>query len=161
MPRHAVDENVLVVANRRNTHADDGCVLACINFLASCREQESLVLDYDYEILQRYSNHCDHSGQPGVGDEFFRWAFTSVGTLHRVILHPHPTRGFEQFPDDPALATFDMNDRVYVAAAITGADGAVVNAVDSDYEQHVQALSTHVTVMELCRHLLQQRVANK
>lgn len=155
-----VDTNVLVVANLENSqaNAEPGarCVLAAIEALTDIHEQRSLLLDASGEIISEYRKHCNYSGQPGVGDQFFRWTHQNAPTLTAVDLTPHPDRRFVEFPDDHALATFDHDDRVFVAVAAAGPlPNRILNAVDSDYVQHQVALANAgITVDELCPRLL-------
>ena len=147
-----VDTNVLVVANGRDTHASRECQLATIDALCGVTDAASLILDADGRILSEYRRHCDHSGQPGVGDEFFRWAFDHQACLHSVKLTEDEDRGFEEFPEDPTLSQFDFDDRVFVAASVAvRVDNVILNAVDSDYHLHRDGLGrAGILVEELC-----------
>ena len=147
-----VDTNVLVVANGRDTHAGHQCQLATVGALRRVKDSNSLILDAGGRILAEYRKHCDHSGQPGVGDEFFRWAFDRQAGLRSVTLTENEERGFEEFPDDPALAGFDRDDRVFVAVSVAaGIRNLILNAVDSDYHLHRTGLKqARVLVEELC-----------
>ena len=162
MTASIVDTNVLVVANRANTQANAepsaACVLSTINALTDIKDRRALLLDADGEMLDEYSRHGSYSGQPGVGDQFFRWAYQNAQTLASVSLTPHSSRRYKEFPSDQGLVSFDHDDRVFVAAAVAGPKpNRVLNAVDSDYVQHQAALqSAGVTVEELCPHLLTQ-----
>ena len=113
----------------------------------------SLALDDADEILAEYSRYCSHSGQPGVGDEFFRWAFDNQYTgCQRVPLTPHEDCGYEEFPEARELAKFDRSDRKFVATALGCTPTAsIYNAVDSDWSHSALALAAvGVTVAELC-----------
>ena len=155
-----VDTNVLVVANRRNSQAnaepESRCILAAIEALTDITEHRSLLLDANGEIMSEYQKYCGYSGQPGVGDRFFVWAHQNAPTVAAVDLAPHPVRRFAEFPADQALASFDYDDRVFVAVAAAGPQpNQILNAVDSDYVQHGVALSNAgITVDELCPGLL-------
>jgi hypothetical protein len=153
-----IDTNVLVVANGRNTHASDECRMAVIEALERLESSmERPVLDRQGLILQEYRQRCHPSGQPGVGDAFFRRLYENQANPERVrsvsITPTAPGPGdFAEFPDDPELASFDRSDRKFVAAVIA-ADGlpTVLNATDSDWAQHQQALERHgVRVVQLC-----------
>ena len=151
IPR-VVDTNVLVVANGRDTHVGDDCRSATIAALRSVTDSAELIIDASRRILAEYGKHCNHSGRPGVGDEFFRWAFEHVAVLRSVTLTENEDRGFEEFPDDPALAGFDSDDRVFVAVSVAaGINNVILNAVDSDYQLHRNGLeAAGVVVKELC-----------
>ena len=160
MTASVVDTNVLLVANGVNEKANDqpeaACRLSAIDLLTEISAQRALVLDGGGEILDEYRKKCKFSGQPGVGDRFFRWAHQNAASLTAVGLTAHPDRRFAEFPSDPALASFDWDDRVFVAVAITGPKpNRIVNAVDSDYRIHQHALQqAGITVEELCPGLL-------
>jgi len=148
---YVIDENVLIVANNREGTARDACMLACIEFLLQCRAGLGLVLDEGYVIMNKYGNHCRHSGAPGVGDQFFVWARDNAATLHRVRLESDDDRGFAEFPDDRDLRAFDWDDRVYVAAACASEhECGIANAADSDYRDDAVVLARYVSVHELC-----------
>ncbi|WP_419944938.1 hypothetical protein [Candidatus Poriferisodalis sp.] len=156
MIHSVVDTNVLVVANGSD-NASTTCRLAALGRLNEVTQSRSLLLDSGAEIFAEYQKHCNYSGQPGIGDEFFRWAHEHQGWLRRFDLTPHADRYFQEFPDDPALETFDPADRKFVAVSIAASSASspvpneIVNAVDSDYSHHQQALSrAGVAVAELC-----------
>ncbi len=148
-----IDSNVLIVANGKSEQANDACVEKCIDVLLEVRGATSLALDESGEILVEYSRYCSHSGQPGVGDEFFRWAFNNQYTAcYRVLLTPHEDRVYQEFPDTSGLEEFDRSDRKFVATALGCTPTATIcNAVDSDYAQFKLALAdAGVPVAELC-----------
>ncbi len=148
-----VDSNVLIAANGKSEQANDTCLEKCIAVLLGVRTTTSLALDDGNEILDEYSRYCSHSGQPGVGDEFFRWAFDNQYTsCRRVPLTPDENRVYREFPDTPDLKKFDRSDRKFVATALGCTPTATIyNAVDSDYAQFKPALAAAaVSVAELC-----------
>lgn len=160
MTASIVDTNVLVVANGANAQANaeptGACQLAAIGALTDIRARRTLLLDAGGEILDEYRKHCSYSGQPGVGDQFFRWAHQNAPTLANVSLTPHSGRRYNEFPGDRALVWFDYDDRVFVAVASAGpTPNRILNAVDSDYSRHLPALSNAgIAVEELCPGLL-------
>lgn len=160
MTTSIVDTNVLVVANGVNAQANAepnrACVLTTIDALTDIKDRRTLLLDADGEILDEYRKHSNYSGQPGVGDQFFRWAHQNAPTLASVSLTPHSGRRYAEFPGDQALVSFDYDDRVFVAAAIAGPKpNRILNAVDSDYSLNAVALSNAgIAVEELCPGLL-------
>lgn len=162
MIHSVVDTNVLVVANG-SENASATCRLTAVGRLNDVTQSRSLILDSGYEIFDEYRKHCNYSGQPGLGDEFFRWAHENQGWLRRFDITHHAVRYFEEFPDDPALQTFDPADRKFVAVSVAATSASspvpneIVNAVDSDYSHHQQALRcADVAVAELCPSELKQ-----
>lgn len=147
-----VDENVLCGANGIADHATPRCEEACITFLGECIKALSLVLDVEGEILVTYAQHCSYSGEPGAGDAFFIWANDHAAALTRFTLPRDHSGQYIGFPTDEALATFDSDDRKWVALALAaGPEAEIVNALDSDYRDHAEALgAAGVRVRELC-----------
>jgi hypothetical protein len=158
-----VDTNVPVVANGRTPQAGPACVLACIDALDDLRLHNRVVLDSLGRILQEYRNNLSASGQPGVGDAFFKWVWQNqANTTHCETVEIHPRRNgedYEEFPDDPELARFDRSDRKFVAVALASRlNPPIYNAVDSDWWDFRDALAAHgVTVRFLCPNQFQDR----
>jgi hypothetical protein len=151
---HVVDTGVLIAANGREEEIDPECVKKCIAALLAVREG-TLVLDEGMEIFREYMTYGSFSGQPGVGDAFFKWVADNRyndAVCERVELVPHPDRIFEAFPQDPELESFDPSDRKFVAAALTSVnDPTLLIAVDSDWWDHREALQANgVKIDFLC-----------
>ena len=155
-----VDTNVAVVANGMTEQAGQTCMYACIGKLRQIIEGEHvLLLDSTYLIVEEYRNNLSLSGQPGFGDFFMLWVWESQANrrLCRIVpVTPHDARGFEEFPDDPDLASFDMDDRKFVAVALaSGGSPQVLNASDTDWWHHREPLHRHgVDVVFLCPDLM-------
>ena len=152
MRYEVVDTNVLVVADGHRTHAGDQCRGAAARKLVSVRDKGTLVLDTSMEILREYERGLRGGGEPGPGTFFYEWVVSS-GAHKLVKLETHVDRGFEAFPIDPRLETFDRDDRKFVAAALVAGTThtRIVNAVDSDYRLHRVALGeAGVVIQELC-----------
>lgn len=151
-----VDTNVLLAADGHASHATIGCQATAADALEEIQYHGSLVLDEGRDILGEYGEALGkYQHQPGPGEDFFIWASGRGALL--VRLNCHPLRGYEEFPDTVDLARFDWDDRKFVAATIkSGTDRTeLVNAVDSDYMEHEQALrAAGVAVRELCREVL-------
>lgn len=137
-----VDTNVLIVANNKAPQASPKCVINCMNKLVHIREKQILVIDDKWRIIKEYQNKVSSSGQPGVGDSFLRWVLTNQRNLARceqVSITESLDNQFSEFPTDPALNTFDLSDRKFVAVALAHpAHPPITNAVDSDW-WHCQA----------------------
>ena len=80
----------------------------------------------------------------------------NVGYVRRVAITPNADRGFEEFPDDPALASFDRDDRKFVAVACaSGGSPSIVNATDTDWWEYREVLEEHgVAIHFLCPELM-------
>jgi hypothetical protein len=163
-----VDENVAIVANdpvrseAKAPQADGVCRLACVRLLRKAAKSGVVAIDAAGEVLQAYRRHLNYRGQPGVGDAFFKHLVDhqfNHKRVRRVALPRHADRGFEAFPADSDLATFDPSDRIYVALALVApGKPTIFNAVDSDYREHEQALRrVGVKVTELCPRCIRTR----
>ena len=155
-----IDTNVAVVANGSHVPASVQCVTACIDALLAAQGGIVLV-DDTYQIFDEYRRHLSHSGQPGVGDAFFRWLWNNQAnpaSCRQVPITPSDPgrRVFEEFPDDPALAEFDRKDRKLVAVALASGEYPwILNATDSDWRDFSKALKTHgIRTRFLCPDLL-------
>ena len=148
---NVVDTNVLVSANGRCTHADLECQLACAIAIEGIRSNEVVALDSTRLILAEYAGLCNHSGQPGVGDVFFKYVFDNQYTNERVRLFAieevdDPERGFRELPQN----TLDRSDRKFLAVAIV-ANAIIINATDSDWFEEQDLIdSLSVEVRQLC-----------
>lgn len=150
-----VDTNVPRAANGDATHASIACQIACIDELERIVRGCRILLDSSGLILEEYGKRLRYKGAPGVGDQFFRWVWDSLGDEYRVrqvAITQHAERTFEEFPADSELIGFDIDDRKFVATVVAGGRSAqVVNAVDSDW-RHYEALLTRneIFVRHLC-----------
>lgn len=133
-----VDTNVYIVANGASPQASPACVAASVSVLEDVRAHGLVLLDSNRDILEEYINYLHVSGQPGVGDRFFKWLWDNQGheELCRFIdITPvDEPRMYLEFPADERLDGFDRSDRKFVAVALaSGANPKIVNAVDSDW----------------------------
>jgi hypothetical protein len=138
------------------------CRLACVQALRTVVRSGILIIDSDGEVLEKYHRYLTHRGQPGVGDAFFKHVIDHQFNTNKVRCIPlerHEEREFNAFPADPALATFDRSDRIFVALAIVAPGKPhILNAVDSDYYENKAALEkARVQVQELCPNCIRQR----
>lgn len=153
-----VDTNVPIVANGRKTDADQQCRLACIMKLRGLVKQEVIAVDDRDLILQEYRGHLRASGQPGVGDVFFKHLLDSQyleDRVRRVSVTPcnDDQKGFEELPEN----TFDRSDRKFLAVAVK-AGAVVVNATDGDWCEHRTLMERlGVEVDQLCPEYFQAR----
>jgi len=147
MNARVVDTNVAIVANRRADQAGPACVLACVHALERIVEEEMIVLDSIGLILAEYAKNLSYSGQPGVGDAFFKWVWSNQANqdrCERAVINSRENSdwNFVEFPTDPRLEAFDRSDRKFAAVALTSKNNpTVLNAVDSDWWIHREALT--------------------
>jgi hypothetical protein len=117
-----IDSNVLAVAEGLYGDASDGCVLACVESLEAIQTGEITVVDDADEIVLEYLSAVEHAGRPGVGAKFAKQLHSrrfDVRVCERVQITPidddPPT--YAEFPTDPALESFDPDDRKFIAVA--------------------------------------------
>jgi hypothetical protein len=168
MNAYVVDENVPIVANDsvrsepKAPQADKRCRIACVQALNCIVKSGILIIDSEGEVLENYRAYLQHKGQPGVGDAFYKHVIDhqfNRKKVRRILIAKNAQHEFEDFPADPALATFDPSDRVYVALAVAAPEKPhILNAVDSDYSEHKTALEgVGVHVYEVCPQCIRKR----
>lgn len=149
-----VDTNVTVVANGRSSHVSNSCQYACVSFLeniVSPVSRTKIGIDAGGLILAEYKDHLSYSGQPGVGDIFFKYLHDSMYNSARVervqiSQSADDSRGFVELPTNK----LDKSDRKFLAVAVK-AKAKIVNAVDSDWhEQKHLTKSLKISVKQLC-----------
>lgn len=152
-----VDTNVLIVANGKASHADIDCELACVEALGQIQGDGRVLVDQSGFVFAEYQRHLSHSGQPGLGDVFFKWLWDNqaqASICTKVDIAPEDDTGtsFAVFPPDPELEGFDLSDRKFVAVAIASREAPpILNATDTDWWRHREALNSYgVNVKFLC-----------
>ena len=154
-----IDTNVAAVANRKTEQASPSCILNCVSRLRQVQNECRVLLDNRNLIFREYQNLLNFSGQPGLGDAFFKWLFDNQANpehCRMITVNLHADRGFEEFPDDPILAGFDHDDRKFVAVAqASGANSTILNASDTDWWDYRRELSRHgIQVDFICPELM-------
>lgn len=136
MTRWVVDTNVPVVANGRGaeTHpVHPDCRAATIRFLVRIREnRERIILDNGGKVLAEYRGCLQPSGQPGVGDRFYREILHNPTMVERVDLPKRGDGEYRDLPREVIDSGFDRSDRKFAALA-KRENAPVANAVDSDW----------------------------
>jgi hypothetical protein len=154
-----VDTNVPVVANGDSAQASPRCVQACTVRLRQLTESGRLALDDKWLILREYKANLSSDGQPGVGDAFLKWALTNYRNPDRCeLVSITPTceepDDFVEFPSSAGLASFDPDDRKFVAVAVSHRDRPpILQAVDTKWwELSAKLEAAGVIVDFLCPH---------
>jgi hypothetical protein len=155
-PPCVVDTNVPLVASLKSS-VSPRCVLLCTQRLQRVMTSGCAVIDDDWRILREYGLKLSATGQPGLGDAFFKWVLTNQANprrCKRVTITPKPDdeNDFEEFPDHPDLAGFDPADRKFVAVAAACKDGPVIlQAADSKWHGWAPSLAErNIEVEFLC-----------
>jgi hypothetical protein len=161
-----IDTNVGVVANLPSKEMPDSsvsllCQQRCIMLLlAVTRGEHMLVLDDAWRIIHEYGRQLRSSGQPGVGDAFYKWVLTNHANPERcecVPLHEEKDElgntFWREFPqDDEAFVGFDPSDRKFVALSLAhGEKPEICNATDRDWRDYAKPLARYgVRVWFVC-----------
>lgn len=151
-----VDTNVILVANDRHAEVSRRCVVTCAERLKAIVDQGRVVIDDAFEILSEYQNKTEPYVGKRPGDAFLKWLLQNKSNTRRcdqVSLKEHAQRGFESFPEDNRLRTFDPSDRKFVAVASAHPDRPpILQAADSKWLAWQEALIDHGLAVEfLCR----------
>ncbi len=146
-----IETNAAVVANGRDDTASPQCRYMVMNRLMSVLTNDCIVIDNAGEMLDEYRRYCNPVGQPGLGDRFFRELLMNYSSkIQRITLEKNANGDFKDFPSDPDLASFDRSDRKFAAAA-RKANAPVLNATDTDWIDHKEALLRNGIAIEfLC-----------
>lgn len=166
MTAAVVDTNVVLVANGQHQDISAECVKNCALELQTIMRAGTLVLDNGFLILAEYLNKTQPKTGNRPGDAFVKWALQNRVNRQFVDLVPlqdHDARGFETFPNDPALDRFDGPDRKFVAVAGAHAgQPPILQAADSKWLDWSTALAQHgITVSFICLSDIEQFHKNK
>ncbi|RQR95305.1 hypothetical protein DIE04_17285 [Burkholderia sp. Bp8994] len=149
-----IDTNVAISANGRDTHASDDCQIRCIEILekmATKQYADAIVLDDLGLIFDEYSNYLNYSGQPGVGDIFFKFLHDNMYSQEEIRLvsitpSADARKGFDELPENE----IDPSDRKFLAAAVVSG-ASIFNALDNDWHEKRDFLSEiKVDVVQIC-----------
>lgn len=151
-----IDTNVTIVANGGHAEASLCCVSSCIAALGEAKEA-GVLIDDEFLIIDEYKKHLSFSGQPGVGDAFFKWLWSNQENsevCRKIHITPSDENfsSFEEFPTDARLEAFDRSDKKFVAVATaSNEDPEILNAVDTDWWIFREALNHHgIRIRFLC-----------
>lgn len=161
-----VDTNVVLVANGQHADVSSVCVKTCVLTLQSIMRTGKLALDEGFLILHEYQNKTQPKKGNRPGDAFVKWALNNrcnAKKVDQVPLLEHHERGFESFPDDADLVSFDSPDRKFVAVSGAHPDKpSIAQAADSKWLDWAPALHRHgIKVDFLCQADIQQFHENK
>ncbi len=150
-----IDTNVILVANGQHQDVNEPCVKSCATRLEGIKQNGRVAIDDGYRILKEYQNKTEPHAGRRAGDIFLKWLLRNNANPQRceqVRLVDHAERGFESFPDDDRLGSFDPPDRKFVAVAAAHPDKPVIlQAVDSKWLAWSAALAASgVEVEFLC-----------
>ena len=157
--RLVIDTNVLIVANRESEQADEACEVEAARTLYKAMRDDIVLIDTGTLATKEYDTYCRRSGQPGVGDLFFKSLLDNIANERRVLridIGSTPEEVDSVIP--AALADFDPSDRKWIALHLVGSADSIINAVDSDWAQRKNDLeAAGVHVVELCPKCLSAR----
>ena len=99
-----MDTNVAVTANFMASQADLACEEACIRAIRQVQAERKTLLDNQGLILEEYRRNLSHSGQPGLGDAFFKWLWENQAHPQRCRIVPVTVEDLQNSPRIPASA---------------------------------------------------------
>ena len=129
------------------------CINACILFLTTVKDQHVVLIDDRDEIRTEYAQVLEMGRPYQLGAQFLIHILRhqhNPAHVRQLPLNKSPAGDYIDFPSVPELEAFDVSDRKFaVLALVSGA--AVTNAVDSDWADHLLALSANgIAVDFLC-----------
>ena len=157
-----VDTNVAWVASDKSEQASEDCVATCVEKLEQINNDEmKLALDRERRIIDEYQR-LEQTGPYSIGYQFYKWVEMNWSNPERcdlvsITLVDGLEINFEEFPDDPALADFDPDDRKFIAVACAHPQKPpILQAVDEKWRDFLDALHQNgVTVEYLCEDVMQ------
>ena len=157
-----VDTNVAWVASGKSEQASEDCVATCVEKLEQINNDEmKLALDRERRIIDEYQA-LEQTGRFNIGYQFYKWVEMNWTNPERcdlveITLVDGLEINFEEFPDDPALADFDPDDRKFIAVACAHPQKPpILQAVDEKWRDFLDALHQNgVTVEYLCEDEIQ------
>jgi hypothetical protein len=134
------------------------CANTCRKWLTNLRDGERTVaVDHKNLILGKYWSYLEQTrppGAPSLAGEILR-EFQSTGRIN-VVQIPLTEEGEPYLAPELNLQDFDRADWKFVAVALACDDNPpIVNATDTDWQQHIEALNAAgIIVEELCPDLV-------
>jgi len=151
-----IDTNVVLVANGQHGEVSPDCVATCALRLQATMHRGRIALDGAYLILAEYQRKTRHVGGRRPGDAFVKWALQNNANPRRcdlVKLEVDAAKGFQTFPDDSRLSSFDPSDRKFVATSRAHPlQPPILQAADSKWIDWAAALHENGVFVEfICR----------
>lgn len=145
-----VDTNVLITANGP-IGGNPECAANAARYVQDITSNHVLLEDNLGETLAEYKRHLSGSGQPGVGDAFFKWYMNNRWTKERIEQVDFDlTRTLSSYVP-AALQAFDNDDHKWIAIFLEGGAQEIANCSDSDWARCKDALSSAgILVNEIC-----------
>lgn len=154
-----VDTNVAVVASVQAEQESDAkykdCIAACAERLGQINnEGVRLALDDQRRIIDEYRRNLESLDRFNIGYQFYKWVemnWTNPERCDRISITPVDGLeiNFKEFPDDPALADFDDDDRKFIAVACAHPDSPpILQAVDGKWRNFLDVLRDKGVMVE-------------
>ncbi len=159
------DTNIILVANEQQPEVSDDCISECIKWIRKLINGEiKLVLDDKDLILKEYKKRNKIENMQNISSQFLLWVYRYTGNEDHILKVPitpikESETEFKEFPNDPDLISgnphFEHDDRKFVATAISyfkqnKKHSPILEACDSDYISHEEALNKYVEVTLVC-----------
>jgi len=154
-----VDTGVILTADGKQQDVGTDGITKCVEKLMLVCKEGGLVVDSGDRIFSEYLNTTAPWNPQTVGEAFVKWVNDhrmNPVWCDRVSITPKADddEDFQEFPDDPRLATFDRADRKFVAAAHAHPDKPpIAVAIDTDYymPEHREAFADFgISIEYLC-----------
>ena len=173
-----IDTNVILVAKGISPQAWRTCITACQERLDQIIEgPEKIVIDDKRAILGEYIGYLeddDSTTEARINGHFLEWFIrnyeNSEECVQVTITPTQDGRGFEEFPNDPALSDFDPDDQKFIAVAVAYENvyeqkAPILQAVDSQWYGFREILVENGLIVEfICeeniRYLYERRAGN-
>jgi hypothetical protein len=162
-----IDTNVLMCANGEGPVGPADSVV-CARWLVDVKKRGRIVIDDRHRILREYRNNLSESGQPGIGDEFFRWILSVMADPKhcvgvRITEKQGDSQDFLEFPVDSRLSLVDPADRKFIAVSAAIEPHPIIGeASDSKWWGWKEALEDHrVHVEFLCEDYIRKKHIEK
>jgi hypothetical protein len=166
--RCVVDTNVAMTANGANEGAPPSCVAASAKALQTIMRSGHVFIDDGGRIVDEYRRNLRATGQPGPGDQFFKWLLTYEWGGQRVTRVPitqkaHDEEDFVELPKPPEGTTYDRSDRKFLAVAAAHEEHPpILQSFDSKWWGWREALAQGgISVHFLCKHEIAEKHAAK
>ena len=138
---NVLDTNVLAVANKKADHVSNNCIFESQKLLNGIVQHVKKVsIDNQMLILNEYKNYANFSGQPNVGDIFFKWLFSNFGNTNICEIVPITLTNaedilFQEIPNNlEGLERFDRADQKFLAVAFGSQYNVeIFEAADTDW----------------------------
>lgn len=163
MAAYILDTNVLAVAEAPTHQAGLAASKKCSELLTKIKDEntkDTIRIDNHRLILMEYHRHFnEYKRQEGLGRAFLKWLQQNYASpskkieIVKITPNNRVKNEFKEFPLDPALKAFHVNDRKFVAVAKAKKKpkAPIVHATDKGWKVFESVLRKNgVEIIHLC-----------